>query len=289
MTKRSIRPRTIYIAAYVLFSMIWPVAVEIPRMQYHIHSQILDFFDVFLPFLPLVGLCVLVFRRSFHRVLPVYAAYVVYSCVQSVLLLVVDPHVFFTQIGFFLGVIITFLKVILIYSILRRLCGQVPRFLRTANWLFVAAVTVFVGLAIFSIVRMQADPNFSRGGVHGPAIISTKLIVCGLILFVLIVKRSFALPADNPLLLIVLGLGLVEAFDLIIGPVFMYYGIHRLVSLYAYEAIAGGTGAVEVALGYLAVLHYAEEPHFDMQTALEFSRQHVDTLSGAFSRLIYKR
>jgi hypothetical protein len=69
----------------------------------------------------------------------------------------------------------------------------------------------------------------------------------------------------------------------------MYYGIHRLVSLYAYEAIAGGTQAVELALSYLAVLHQAEEPRFDTQTALEFSRQHMDTLSGAFSRLIYKR
>jgi hypothetical protein len=81
----------------------------------------------------------------------------------------------------------------------------------------------------------------------------------------------------------------VEALDLIIGPVFMYYGIHRLVSLYAYEAISGGTGAVQIALGYLAVLHYAEEPRVDTQTALEFSRQQLDTMSGAFSRLIYKR
>ena len=289
MTKRSIRPRTIYIAAYVLFSMIWPVAVEIPRMQYHIHSQILDFFDVFLPFLPLVGLCVLVFRRSFHRVLPAFAIYVVYSCIHQILYMTVNPHVFFTQVGFFLGVVTTFMQVVLIYAILRRLCGQVPRFLRLANWLFAAAVCGFAGLAVFSMLRMQTNPNFSQGGIHGSAMISTKLILCGLILFVLIVKRSFALPADHPMLLLVLGMGLVEAFDLIVAPVFMYYGIHRLVSLYAYEAIAGGTQAVELALSYLAVLHQAEEPRFDTQTALEFSRQHMDTLSGAFSRLIYKR
>jgi len=289
MTQRSVRPRTIYIAVFVLFSAIWPVAIEVPRMQYGVHSQVVDFFDVFVPLLPLIGLCVLIFRRSFHRVLPAYAVYVVYSCIHQILYLLVDPHVYFTRLGFFMAVVTLFLQVVLIYSILRRLCGKVPRFLRLANWLFVAAAVGLAGMAVFSIVRMQSDPNFSQGGIHGPSMISAKLILCGLILFVLIVKRSFALPADNPLLLIVLGLGLVEAFDLIISPVFLYYGVHRLVSMYTYEAIAGATGAVEIALGYLAVLHQSEEQRVETQTAMEFSKQQLDTLSGAFSRLIYKR
>ncbi|HEV3040954.1 MAG TPA: hypothetical protein VHA33_24525 [Candidatus Angelobacter sp.] len=289
MTKRSIRPRTIYIVAYVLFSTIWPVAVEIPRMQYNVHSWTFDFIEVLVPLLPLAGLCLLIFRRSFHRVLPMYAVYVVYSCVHQIIYMFVDPMVFHTQVGFFLGVITTLVQVILIYSILRRLCSQVPRFLQVANWLFIAAMGVFVTMAVVSTLRMQAHPGFSQGGIHSSAIISSKIVLCGLILFVLIVKQSFGLAGDNPLLLIVLGFGLVEAFDLIIAPIFLYYGIHRLALMYTYEAIAGGTAAVEVALGYLAILHHSEESSAATQTALEFSRQQLDIMSGAFARLVYKR
>ncbi|HEV2991684.1 MAG TPA: hypothetical protein VG759_24835 [Candidatus Angelobacter sp.] len=289
MTKRSIRPRTIYIVAYVLFSTIWPVAVEIPRMQYNVHSWTLDFFDVFLPLLPLVGLCILIFRRSFHRVLPMYAVYVVYSCIHQVVYMLIDPHVFATQAGFFIESITILVQVVLIYSILRRLCSQVPRFLQVTNWLFIAAMGVFVSMAVVSTLRMQSHPGFAQGGIHSSAIISTKLVLCGMILFVLIVKKSFGLAGDNPLLLIVLGFGLVEALDLVIAPIFLYYGIHRLALLYTYEAIAGGTGAVEVALGYLAVLHQAEESSTATQAALEFSTQQLDSMSGAFARLIYKR
>jgi hypothetical protein len=289
MTKRSIRPRTIYIVAYVLFSTIWPVAVEIPRMQYNVHSWTLDFFDVFVPLLPLAGLCILIFRRSFHRVLPMYAVFVVYSCIHQVIYMLVDPLTFNTQVGFFMSVMTIFLEVVLIYSILRRLCSQIPRFLQVTNWLFIAAMCVFVTMAVVSTLRMQSHPGFSHGGIHGSAIISTKLVLCGMILFVLIVKQSFGLAGDNPLLLIVLGFGLVEAVDLIVAPIFLYYGIHRLPLLYGYEAIAGCTAAVEVALGYLAVLHHFEESSTATQTAMEFSRQQLDTMTGAFARLIYKR
>jgi hypothetical protein len=258
-------------------------------MQYKVHTWMTEYLELYLGLLPLLLLCFMIFWRSFHRVLPAFAIYVIYLCITSVLQIVVPTDVITNRIGLAMGATEALIQVFLIYSILRHLCRPFPRFFKLSNWLFVVALLTLVGLAFLSIWRMRSDPSLAQGGVHGASMLGWTLVVCGLVLFVLVVKYSFALPADNPLLLIAVGLGLVEAFDLVISPIFMYYGFHHLLLLYGYEAISGGAAAMEIALWFLAVLHHGEEPVPGKQMDLESSRKQMNDISSAFARLVYKQ
>lgn len=289
MKLRPIRPRILYVSAYVVFSMILPVVSEIMRMQYGLHTWLTEYLELYIALVPPLLLTIVIFRRSFQRVLPVFAIYVIYLLATGILQIVVPPDVIATRLGLFMGGAEAMIQVVLLYSILRHFCLPFPRSLKAANRLFVVAVGVLVGLALLSIWSMRTDPNLSQGGMHGAAMIGWSLVVSGLILFILVLKRVFALPADHPLLLITAGLGVMEAFDLIVSPVFMYYGVHRLLLLYSYEAISGGAGALSFALWFVAVLHHGDEPATGAQVDLDFSKKQMNDMSSAFARLIYRQ
>jgi hypothetical protein len=175
----------------------------------------------------LVGLAVLLWRRGFHKLFPIFFAYTLFQAVEELTLYTMDAIPSVTAEAwwkaFWIGLIIEgALKFAVVAELLRHLLRSRPALARMGSRLFVCTAA---GLALSAGVVAAFTPPYNPHWLVGGAqlLLQTLYIIqCGLILLLFMFAAFFKLAWDRLTFGIALGFGLIfserlAAWALVVG------------------------------------------------------------------------
>ena len=149
-----------------------------------------------------VGLAVFLWRHGFHKILPVFFAYIIYEAVETFTLYTLDvlPSVSAEAywVAFWIAVITgALVKFAAIGELLRHLLRTRPAVVRMGNRLF---AFTGVGLALLSTLAAAfTNPHNPHWFIGGALLLqqTVYIVQCGLILFVFLFAAYFKLTWDR--------------------------------------------------------------------------------------------